>query len=87
MRTTSPRLAQWNPAPERKRKPWRNCWPDEVLARPLKMDAERAEQERLVGLATVAVVPAKTKKSRGKKSDATSAQGDLILPPQEDLFT
>lgn len=39
----------------RKKKPWRYRWPDEirdeVLARLLKLNAERAEEERLAGLA------------------------------------
>ncbi len=62
-------------------------WPDEireeVLARLLKLNAERAEQEKLSG---EAVAAAKPKRARGKKSVATPAQGDLIRAPQKDLF-
>ncbi len=71
----------------KKKKPWRYRWPDEirdeVLARLLKLNAERAEEERLAGAAAAAAAPAKTK--RAKKSSAP-AQGDLIDPPQKDLF-
>ena len=71
------------------KKPWRFRWPDEVrdevLARLLKLNAERAEQEKLFGEAAAATQP---KKTRGKKSSVASpAQSDLIPPPQKDLFT
>jgi hypothetical protein len=70
----------------KKKKPWRYRWPDEirdeVLARLLKLNAERAEEERLAGAAAEA---AKPKKARGKKSSAP-AQGDLLPDPQKDLF-
>ena len=71
----------------KKKKPWRYRWPDEVrdevLARLLKLNAERAEQEKLSGEATAA---AKSKKSRSKKTVASPMQNDLIPPPQKDLF-
>ena len=70
---------------------WRYRWPDEVrdevLARLLKLNAERAEEERIAGRAAATAAPAKTKKSRGKKSDAAPAQGEIIPSPQKDLFT
>jgi hypothetical protein len=71
----------------KRKKPWRYRWPDEVrdevLARLLKLNAERAEQEKLSGEAAAA---AKPKKSRGKKSSAAPAQGEIIPSPQQDLF-
>jgi len=76
----------------KKKKPWRYRWPDEVrdevLARLLKLNAERAEEERLAGVAAAArdgKGKARTKRSP-KKSVAGPAQGDLIPPPQSDLF-
>ena len=56
---------------------------DEVLARLLKLNAERAEQEAFSGAAAAAAQP---KKSRGKKSSAAPAQGEIIPSPQKDLF-
>jgi hypothetical protein len=42
-----------SPTKRRRKKPWRHRWPDdlrdEVLARLLKLNAERAEEERLAG--------------------------------------
>ena len=74
-------------AGRKKKKPWRYRWADEVrdevLALLLKLNAERAEQERLAGLATAAA-PATVK--RAKKKSSALAQGDLIEPPQKDLF-
>jgi hypothetical protein len=71
-----------------KKKPWRYRWPDdvrdEVLARLLALNAERAEEERLAGQA--AAFSASAKKARAKKSGASPLQGNLILPPQGDLF-
>ena len=75
----------------KKKKPWRYRWPDavrdEVLARLLKLNAERAEEETLAGQAAAAAAPAKIKKARGKKAVASPAQGDLLPAPQPDLFT
>jgi hypothetical protein len=75
----------------KRKKPWRYRWPDEVrdevLARLLKLNAERAEEERIAGQAAAAAIPAKPKKARSKKSAVSPLQGDLIPPPQEDLFT
>jgi hypothetical protein len=82
----------------RKKKPWRYRWPDEtrdeVLARLLKLNAERAEEERLAGLAAGAAKP-KGKPApgakRGEKAKPTpgitSHQADLIPPEQGDFFT
>ena len=53
-----------------RKKPWRYRWPDdfrdEVLARLLALNAERAEQERLAG-ETAAAKPAQKPKRAGKK--------------------
>jgi hypothetical protein len=78
-----------------KKKPWRCRWPDEVrdevLARLLKLNAERAEQERLAGLVASPAKPAKKASGAkpGRKPKPTSvapAQPDLIPPAQGDLF-
>ncbi len=59
----------------RRRKPWRYRWPDdfrdEVLARLLELNRERAEQERLSSAAAKGTASPKRarKVSRGKPSD------------------
>ena len=75
----------------KKKKPWRYRWPDEVrdevLARLLKLNAERAEEEKLAADAAAATSAAsKPKKTRAKKSDASPDQKDLLPSPQKDLF-
>jgi len=80
-----------------RKKPWRYRWPDairdEVLARLLKLNAERAEQERLAGLAASPAKPIKkssgAKPGRKPKADSTGLvppQPDLLPPAQGDLF-
>ena len=75
----------------KKKKPWRYRWSDEVrdevLARLLKLNAERAEEERCAGLADAASAPTKPKKPRAKQSAAASPQKELIPPPQTELFS
>jgi len=65
----------------KKKKPWRYRWPDEVrdevLARLLKLNAERAEEERIAADAATDVSTGKKKRS-AKKSDVSPAQGELI---------
>jgi hypothetical protein len=57
---------------ERGNKPWRYRWPDEVrdevLARLLELNAKRAEEEKLAGLAAAAARPAGMKRARKAKS-------------------
>ena len=58
----------------RRKKPWRFRWPDlvrdEVLARLLKLNAERAEQEKLSGAAAATSQMAEAKPNRrGKKAN------------------
>ena len=61
-----------------KKKPWRYRWPDdfrdEVLARLLELNKQRAEQERLSGLASAASVKGKAnpKKGKAKRKDGES---------------
>jgi hypothetical protein len=70
---------------------WPDTVRDEVLARLLKLNAERAEQERLAG---VAASPAKlAKKASGakpghkpKSTGIVSPRSDLLPPAQRDLF-
>ena len=63
----------------KKKKPWRYRWPDEirdeVLARLLKLNAERAEEERIA-----ATSAGKPKTARGKRSTLTTdpLQGELL---------
>ncbi len=74
----------------KRKKPWRFRWPDEirdeVLARLLKLNAERAKEEELAG--QTAAAPAKTAKPKraGKKAQPIAGQGDLIPPPQPNLL-
>ncbi|MDR1011565.1 MAG: hypothetical protein LBM04_10680 [Opitutaceae bacterium] len=69
----------------KRKKPWRFRWPDavrdEVLARLLKLNAERAEQERLTGLAASTSKPT-TGAKRGKKlkiAKPVSAEPSLFV--------
>ena len=65
-----------------KKKPWRYRWPDpfrdEVLARLLVLNKQRAEQERLSGLAAAAATT-KTPKA-GKKRGTKKSSDDLESP-------
>lgn len=65
----------------KKRKPWRYRWPDdirdEVLARLLKLNAERAEEERLAALAAAGGRTV-TKTKSGRKHKTPEGQGELI---------
>jgi hypothetical protein len=74
----------------KKKKPWRYRWPDEVrdevLARLLKLNAERAAEEQSAAQATAAATPVKARKPRVQKSDASPGQGDLLPAPQKDFF-
>jgi hypothetical protein len=81
----------------KKKKPWRYRWPDdvrdEVLARLLKLNAERAEEERLIG---VAISPARskhgkkgpdgTKRPRSPKPASSPAGSNILQNSQGDLF-
>jgi hypothetical protein len=59
----------------RRKKPWRYRWPDdfrdEVLARLLELNRQRAEEERLSGAAAEAGRGKATKKSTGRRKTAT----------------
>ena len=89
--TKSQSPAPKSPAPKsRRKKPWRYRWPDEVrdevLARLLKLNAERAEEEKLAGESAAASARSKTRKARGQASRASLAQGEIMPSPQKDLF-
>ena len=80
----------------KKKKPWRYRWPDEVrdevLARLLKLNAERAAEERLAGAAAARADQDATLAARktGRKKMApgvSPTQPELLPPPQGDLFT
>ncbi len=57
----------------RRRKPWRYRWPDdfrdEVLARLLELNRQRAEQERLSGAAESGRGKSTKKSTKGRKAD------------------
>ena len=80
------------PTVRKRKKPWRYRWPDEirdeVLARLLKLNAERAKEEQLEGLAAAAAAQPKRRKGEmaKRRKGASPAQGDLMPPPQTDLF-
>ena len=61
-----------NPGGRQRKKPWRYRWPDdfrdEVLARLLELNKQRAEQEALSGAAAYKVKRGGRKKSRAKGS-------------------
>ena len=65
-----------------KKKPWRYRWPDpfrdEVLARLLELNKQRAEQERLTGLAAAA---ATTKTPKAGKKRGTKKTSDEMESP------
>ena len=69
----------------KRKKPWRYRWPDavrdEVLARLLKLNAERAEQERVTG---EAASPSKGAKKRRKSRAKKSARADSVAEPAQD---
>ena len=82
------------PLPKSIRHRWPDATRDEVLARLLKLNATRAAEERATALAEAAAdSPQKrrlakaAKTTRAKKpSGAPPAQGELIDPPQGDMF-
>lgn len=71
----------------KKKKPWRYRWPDdfrdEVLARLLEMNKQRAEAERLAG-AEAALADSKGKPAAPRASGAKKAKKPS--PPSGDLF-
>lgn len=70
----------------KRKKPWRYKWPeeihDEVLARLLALNAERAEEERLAGVAGMG------EKKVGKKriSKKANDEGGAVDAETQDLF-
>jgi hypothetical protein len=84
-----------DPIPKSIRHRWPDATRDEVLARLLKLNAERAAEERATALAEATTdTPQKrrlakaAKTTRAKKaSGATPSQRDLIEPPQGDMFS
>jgi hypothetical protein len=83
------------PIPKSIRHRWPDATRDEVLARLLKLNAERAAEERATALAEATTdTPQKrrlakaAKTTRAKKaSGATPSQRDLIEPPHGDMFS
>lgn len=75
----------------KKKKPWRYRWPDdirdEVLARLLKLNAERAAEDRLTGLSAEQSRKAKARSKRAStQSTSAPPQGHLPPGPQGELF-
>jgi len=71
----------------RKKKPWRYRWPDdirdEVLARLLELNAQRAKEHSLVSKSVAGVSPAR-KKKRGPKKKAETAQPIALFGEEQD---
>jgi hypothetical protein len=73
----------------RRKKPWRYRWPDdfrdEVLARLLELNKQRAEQERLTGLAAEADGTKRENHRRSKAKDGKQSQRQPDGSPQQTL--
>jgi hypothetical protein len=71
-----------------KKKPWRLRWPDdfrdEVLARLLELNKQRAEEERLAGVAAAAGGNNKPKVKSTRKKKAANA--DVPDGAQQEMF-
>jgi hypothetical protein len=76
-------------AVRRRKKPWRYRWPDEfrdeVLARLLELNRQRAEQERMSGAAAEGKGKKKVRTTR--KRPVASGQGELFASPSEEAGT
>ena len=78
------------PRARAKKKPWRYRWPqdfhDEVLARLLDLNQQRAEQERLAGAANPPATKAKPAKKASKSTSkkTSKATQPSLLPDDED---
>jgi len=74
-----------------RKKSWRYRWPDlvrdEVLARLLKLNAERAEQERLAGEAASPSKPAKKTATGAKRGRKPKAEPIVAVSPARQLPT
>lgn len=72
----------------KKKKPWRYRWPDdirdEVLARLLALNAERAEQEKLAGVGKKAITKKAAKKSTVRKTAASPKILEPVLAGLQD---
>ncbi|MGO9200580.1 MAG: hypothetical protein ACLQM8_08570 [Limisphaerales bacterium] len=83
-------LTPFRPRSRERKKPWRYRWPDEirdeVLARLLNLNAQRAEEERTEGLAAATTGAVKPKKLCPRKPAAWPAQGDLLPSLRKDMF-
>ena len=66
----------------RRKKPWRYRWPDdfrdEVLARLLELNRQRAEEERLAGLASGTAEKRKTPKSKARARKPSDDQMNFL---------
>ncbi|HPA20715.1 MAG TPA: class I SAM-dependent DNA methyltransferase [Verrucomicrobiae bacterium] len=77
----------------KRKKPWRYRWPDEVrdevLARLLKLNAERAKEEQLAGMGASPARPPKGRKRKlvNRQGSAGSANEGSSPPAHADLFT
>lgn len=68
----------------KRKKPWRYRWPDEirdeVLARLLKLNAERAKEEELTGAAAAVAKPVKAKRAAKKHAEPKEQIGLRLAP-------
>ena len=66
-----------------RKKPWRYRWPDEfrdeVLARLLELNKQRAEEERLAGIQAEAATAKATKKTSAKRKQSKKGTGTPSL--------
>lgn len=82
------------PIPKSIRHRWPDATRDEVLARLLKLNATRAAEERQAAFAEMGTQPRSRapkkagakKPARGKAGGIVPAQGELLKPPQTDMF-
>ncbi len=74
-----------------RKKPWRYRWPDavrdEVLARLLNLNTERAEQERLAGEAASSSKPVKKPATGAKRGRKPKAEAIVAVSPTRQLPT
>jgi len=82
---SGPSSSSRNPSSRRRRKPWRYRWPDdfrdEVLARLLELNRQRAEEERLSGAGAEknAKAKAKTRTKKGRSAKEGHADSPALF--------
>jgi len=76
-----------SPSRRQKKKPWRYRWPDdfrdEVLARLLELNKQRAEQERLTGTSAKQTGSTKPAREKSKKSKTETGENATLFDLQD----